>query len=586
MIREFILQLLLKDGSYFMRVYLFSFKLLLKEQVVKALAVVLSLVLLALLFPLTGSAHAYIVSSSPASGQTLAESPAEVLLEFNEPIDASFIELNVTGQTGESVNKGKPVLNPNHPERLTAALKPMLPEGVYTAHWRVISGDGHPISGTVSFLVGTAGSVPQQQQPVQPETSGGSPGIDQTVIRWLLYGGFMLFGGLLACALWVFPSGHGRALFELSAAKWLLMVGFALMAAGILLSLPLQVRLETGASWTSLWHGAWFKQTLNSTSFGNLWWAQALLLLPLAFLVYTLVSRDYTRQRGKLAYWTAVTVLAIAAAKANMGHPAAAKPRLFAAAADFLHLCAASVWLGGLLVLVLLLPKASAQDKSGTLYSAAVRRFSVTGALSAALLILTGLYGSILYLPDFSSLTHTTYGAILIAKAALIAAMLVLAYFSYRRGKLQRRLGPAAKVEWAAGICALLLAGLLTNLSPGSPAGDAPASGYVHKALSPGSGYTVTVDIDPAVVGPNHFQIAISDKDGQAADVQQVTVKLTSLEMEMEPLKIEFTEATGFEKEELISMSGKWQADVHVLLQNLKALDASFTFKAANAISP
>lgn len=534
------------------------------------------LLMLPLMLPKDAAAHAYIVESVPASGQTLSGSPEQAYIVFNEAIDPSFFELNVTGQEGNSVNAGKAAVAADNPAKLYVQLQPSLPQGIYTIHWRAISGDGHPVSGSIPFIIGQ-GSLADGGPSSSASGSGSLPGADQTVVRWLLYGGLMLFGGMAAAALWLFPRRFSASVFELPAGKRLLVLAFVLTAAAILLSLPLQVRLETGTPWLSLWRMEWFRQTLKSTSFGGLWWIQALLLFPLAFFVYTLLAKDYAERRRQMALWTLVMVLGIAAVKANIGHPAAAEDRWLASAADFIHLSAASVWLGGLLVLVFLLPKAAALDESGTLYGTAVRRFSATGALCAALLIASGIYGSFMYLPDLGALSHSLYGAALIAKAALVLLMLLLAWSGYRRGKLGRRLGRAAKIEWTAGIAALLVAGLLTNLSPGAPQG-----GPVHHVQTLGKpGYTVTVDISPAAVGSNHIKVSVAGKDGQPADVQQITVKLTSLAMDMDPLELDLTANNGFAGDELLTMSGKWRADVHVLLKSLDSFDGSFTFKAA-----
>lgn len=58
-------------------------------------------------------AHAYVVSSAPAADETLDEAPSSVRIEFNEPIEASFYELDVIGPSGISEAAGEPVFDPS-----------------------------------------------------------------------------------------------------------------------------------------------------------------------------------------------------------------------------------------------------------------------------------------------------------------------------------------------------------------------------------------------------------------------------------------------------------------------------------------
>ncbi|WP_138495108.1 copper resistance CopC/CopD family protein [Paenibacillus pinistramenti] len=545
-----------------------------KKYVTGGSAALLVLLLLQLLFPAAGLAHAYIVKSDPASGQTLQSAPAQVHLLFSEAIDPSFYTLNVMNDKGTTVSTGKAAIDADNPAGLSVQLQPSLPDGVYIAHWRVVSGDGHPVAGTVPFAVGEAAS--SKAAALASGSAAASPGADQVIIRWVLYSGLMLLAGSLAFPLWIFPRAYRPRAFEQQSFRLLLLAGSILAGLGVLLSLPLQIRLDTGASWMNLWQGEWFRQTLKDGSFGTIWWVQSLLLLPLAFLVYALWSRDYVNRRRMLGILALVNAAAIAALKAALGHPATAPSRLAASAADFLHLAAASVWVGGLLVLAFVLPKAAARDESGTLYPETVRRFTDTGSISAVVLLFSGIYGSLIYLPDLNALFQTAYGWTLIAKTGLLLAMLTFALFNFRRGRRNQRLGAGIKLEWAAGIAVLVLAAVLTNLSPGEPKG-----GPVQHSDKAESGYTTLIDVTPAVVGNNHFKATVTDADGQPAEVQQITMKLTSLEMDMGVIEVNLTDASQLEADALVTMPGRWRASYHVLLKSLDSFDGSFTFEAA-----
>ncbi|WP_228387858.1 MULTISPECIES: copper resistance CopC family protein [unclassified Nocardioides] len=101
------------------------------------------------------SAHAALVSSDPADGSRVASLPDEVTLEFNEEIsDPAYVV--VTAPDGVRVNSGDATVRG---PRVTQALDAQglaLPAGSYTLAYRVVSADGHPISGEQTFEVETA----------------------------------------------------------------------------------------------------------------------------------------------------------------------------------------------------------------------------------------------------------------------------------------------------------------------------------------------------------------------------------------------------------------------------------------------
>lgn len=93
------------------------------------------------------SAHAKLESSSPVDGSTLTATPPEIMLRFNEPIKDGLNEVTVTsGSTdvtdGEVQVEGEAVYQP---------VKHTMEPGEYTVKYKVVSADGHPVSGSLSF---------------------------------------------------------------------------------------------------------------------------------------------------------------------------------------------------------------------------------------------------------------------------------------------------------------------------------------------------------------------------------------------------------------------------------------------------
>ncbi|MGL5853020.1 MAG: copper resistance CopC family protein [Phycicoccus sp.] len=98
--------------------------------------------------------HAKLTAASPADGSTVATA-REVRLTFNEEPNEQFVQMTVDGPGG-SVAEGEPVVKDR---TLTQALVADLPPGEHTATYRIVSVDGHPVSGTVRFTTtATAGS--------------------------------------------------------------------------------------------------------------------------------------------------------------------------------------------------------------------------------------------------------------------------------------------------------------------------------------------------------------------------------------------------------------------------------------------
>lgn len=567
-------------------------------------------------------AHAYVVSSAPAADETLDEAPSSVRIEFNEPIEASFYELDVIGPSGISEAAGEPVFDPEQPTRLSVELKPDLPEGVYAAKWRVVSGDGHPVSGTISFQIGqgAANSVPQHSAADQRSF----PGWSLLAVRWLFYGGMALYLGTLAFHLWLLPAGKRTSVVPerlKRRSRMALLLGYAAAAAGVLLSLPQQTASDAGGGWSNAFDPDRLREALTYTSFGEIWEYQAVLLAVL-LAATILLLRAFSNKTcpGRLLLALAFAAgLGLLLAKAFIGHAATASVKSAAVTADFLHLAAGLIWLGGVGALAFLLPAAAARPKplpaealAGTarepapapdpgaatgglfgrsdappsataadspqqpLYWRAVRRFSMLAAGCVAVLIVTAVYGSLLHVPTWYALFHTDYGKVLLAKILLTLVCLALGLSAFLRGrKPSRPLGAGVWTEFALGLAVLVLAALLANL-PTAAANPGPAK--LTNQFPDGS--RVTINITPNLVGANTFRAEIVGSDGQPRrDIEQVTLTLTSKEMDMGAREIRFSgqqlgsDPPQAQADGIITMGGRWNVRVHILLKSLDTLD-------------
>lgn len=123
--------------------------------VLRRLAVALPAVLLALVVGAAPAwAHTELESSSPAANAQVGTAPTSVSLTFSEKIAAADATVSVTGPGGTDYAAGPAT---GDGATLTVPLRPLGAAGGYTITYRVVSDDGHPVSGTVPFTLTSPG---------------------------------------------------------------------------------------------------------------------------------------------------------------------------------------------------------------------------------------------------------------------------------------------------------------------------------------------------------------------------------------------------------------------------------------------
>ncbi len=170
------------------------------------LALGLALGVTLLLGPLAGpaSAHDVLVGSAPGADSIQATAPDQVVLEFSDAPQPLGIRIEVTGPGGAPVGRGEPQVRGT---AVVQALAADLPAGDYTVEWRIVSADGHPLSGVLAFTV-AAGSTDGDAAdgggppPVGGDTGGtagtAAPGSrSSSAVVWIGVGALIGLGGLL-----------------------------------------------------------------------------------------------------------------------------------------------------------------------------------------------------------------------------------------------------------------------------------------------------------------------------------------------------------------------------------------------------
>jgi copper resistance protein D len=167
---------------------------------------------------------------------------------------------------------------------------------------------------------------------------------------------------------------------------------------------------------------------LLQTGFGRDWLAR----VALACLLGGVFIPFFSKPAGR-SFWISCAAVASAAGLAGTlvwaGHAAGGMglEAILHPAADFVHLVAASAWVGTLLPLALLLTAAGPDAASIALACTATVRFSAFGVGSVATLLITGSINTWYLAGSISALTETDYGHLLLTKIGLFLGMVAIA---------------------------------------------------------------------------------------------------------------------------------------------------------------
>jgi copper transport protein len=246
------------------------------------------------------------------------------------------------------------------------------------------------------------------------------------------------------------------------------------------------------------------------------------------------------------------------------GHAAQYSPRGAALAFDWLHLAAGSIWVGGLIGLLVLWRSFPVARRVAGLV-VCVPRFSNTAFVSVLALIGSGIGAALIHLPTFASLWQTSYGQTLLVKIGLLSAAMLLAAVNLLRTR-PRLLAYRERPELAPGAAALLrrlvsgevllvvgaviAAAVLTSLAP--PAKGLASAGNASARVGPGrvaevvskNGYRVELRVSPnRAAVPNSFSVAIT-RGGAPVRGAEVVSGFTMLDMEMGTQSYALTETS------------------------------------------
>ena len=508
-----------------------------------------------LLVAAPASAHAYLVKTVPVASQELASSPPNVQLTYDEAVEPRFAIISVTNPAGRQEITGQVHRSPSDPDTLVVPLRPHLPEGWYLIYWRAISVDGHPVEGAFTYAVGpNPGPAPEFKVPNLSATAT-TPQL--LISRWLMFVAVMTAIGLFVLRFLIL-----RPVVRRVPGTSLHALSVALVVASVvgLIVIPVYLDFSTANdSLRSVFDVGALVPLFGVTAFGR-----AILRLEICFALFCLaawvslwVDRP-ERERRSVAELTAnlgalLAAGAVLTIPGTAGHAAQTSPRGLTLAFDWLHLASGSVWLGGLLGLLVLwfsLPR----DARVPALSVGVPRFSALAFGSVLVLAGSGLGEALNHLPTLDALWRTGYGQAILVKTGLFAGALLIASGNLLRSRprlaaagTQPELGgPASRLlrrlvsgETFLVTGVVFAAAVLSSLAPPPPAfalqDQALARvgpGTVARTVSR-AGYQLELLVSPnRAAAPDSFALRIS-KGGQPVRGADVTLTFAMTTMEM-----------------------------------------------------
>lgn len=496
-------------------------------------------------------AHAVLLATTPADRSAIDAAPAEVTLEFNEPVSATLGSVRAFDADGERVDEGDLVLEG---ARIRLGLRSGLGDGAYIVTYRVLSQDAHPVTGAFAFTVGEGVAA-------DDGTIAGLLGEDDdrtweiagAVARGIQYAGALAAAGLGAFLVLAHDGGGEAGRLR----RWL-RIGAGIGALGVLVALPIQAALATGLGIGALFEPGVAKEVLGD----GVGLSSVLVLFGLLGLAVDGGRRFVPSLAGALL---ATAPFAMA------GHTASTTPRALISMSVAVHLVAAAVWFGGLIGLVAVLRARRGNETAAA--APVVARFSGLAALS---LVGIAVGGSIMgwhEVRTVDALTETTYGKVLVAKVLVVG--LVAAMGAWNRFRLVPAITSAPKkagallarslrLESGLLLGAIALTGVLVNVTPARTA--AGVGSIYSETVAFGEG-SVNVVVDPNRAGQNELHLYLFDEAGRVSDLafDDLTVRLSLPAAELGPLDREpYVAGPGhFQVDGSdLSIAGDWTVEV------------------------
>jgi len=455
------------------------------------------------------SAHATLEASIPAPSSVLESAPVNVVLDFDEPIEAGLSSIEVFDASAGSIDVGAPQRAPGDDSVVLASL-PDLVDGVYAVVWRVASSDGHVVDGAFSFSVGTgSGEVGDLLDRVTGDARASSAVTRSgDVARLVLYLGLVL---LLGAGSWTLLTGGDVPGFR----RRLPVIGWAMAFVASAALYGLYGATAVAGSMSDVFSPeVWGR--IDGSQTGRMILLRLALLVALGVL---LVLRS-SRAAGWWRYGALLAGLGSLITLPAAGHPTGASPRALYVALDMVHLTAIVGWMGGL-ALFALGGRAWLEDERAT---AAVRTFSRTATVLVPVIVVTGVLQAVELAGGVDAITETDWGRTLLVKLSVVSVLVAIGAVSRW---LVQQVGTTAVrrtviAEAVLGVVVLAATASLVTLPP-----EPPAASQVFTSTLSQAGLIVDITVTPGRVGTNEMHLVITPAGGSIQPVSSIEARMS-----------------------------------------------------------
>lgn len=481
-----------------------------------------------LCIPSSASAHAAVVDTNPVDGSVLDSAPRSVTVTFNEsirlPADAARLYDAKGKRLAASAKAAGARLWVDTPDRLS--------DGTVVLVWRVVSADGHPIAGSLTYSVGRPSETVVDPPPAPSPQSAGT---GWSLLRGLQYLALLLAVGLFAFRTFLLPAHDVTAATSARiqcGVRWAAAVS---VAAAVLLAVP-------GPA--------------------ESWLVAAVMGIGLAAMLAL---------RSRAAAGGAVVALA---SQALSGHTRAAEPVVGSALMDVFHLAAGAVWFGGLVGLVIALPAISRREK---IAAETLARFSTWAAVSLGVLTVAGAVLTWRITGSWDNLWNSPWGTWLLVKVGVVLVAAVVAGAnrfvlvpkvggaaghdnSRRSAGLVRR---AVAAEASLLVVVLVVTGFLVDRSP--DVGRTVAGGQTGVETATIGDLRVLATLAPSTVGSNRLRIQVQDLAGEPLELTDaLTVSVKSDEFDLGQRTVVGDDVGTLQATVILPEPGTWRVQVGI----------------------
>ncbi len=411
---------------------------------------------LTLLFPAMASAHAILLRSDPAKDSVLSIAPKQVRMWFSEALNPAFSTAVVVNGENKRVDNRDAHVSSSDQTEMDVTLQPNLPPAVYIVIWRTDSAaDGHILRGSFIFSVANAdGTVPTLAPGANPGANalgGGNltglytgqldgPTLFNLIMITLVELGAIFWMGAqlwINFVLTISAEAHNeerntneriQRRFERFFSLPTLIVLF-LANIGVLVGQALNL---SGGDLASAISPTLLVGLATSGRFGIYWMMrEVVILLAMILALYMILQQQRSRiTRTVLPIANLVLASALLIAITMSGHAAAVNPNIvsYAIVIDWLHLLAASLWVGGMMYIatnyVPVLKRLHIPEQARSLVTV-LPYFSPLAIAGVLIMAVTGPFSAAFHLTSWQQFLSTAYGRALLVKIALIGGLLV-----------------------------------------------------------------------------------------------------------------------------------------------------------------